>query len=106
MAASDDIAVRLQDASGGIVSEASSPSLAMLDVRYGLYQPGDPIIVDCPPGRDIGLMLDEALAPSIVRIPAGHMDFRNEPPGLLRETPSMASSRPAITVATPMSRGG
>ena len=72
---SNGITVRLQDASGNTVSEASSPILAMLDVRYRAYQPGDVLVVECPSDRDIELMLDKSLTPSIVRIPTGHMEF-------------------------------
>jgi hypothetical protein len=49
--------------------------LAMLDVRYRAYQPGDMLVVECSPDRDIELMLDKALAPSVVRVPTGHMEF-------------------------------
>lgn len=73
--ASNSISLELQDASESIVSEASSPSLAMLDVRYRPYQPGDTLVVDCPPDSVMELMLDKALAPSIVCIPTGHMEF-------------------------------
>lgn len=72
---SNGITIRLQDASGNTVSGASSPSLAMLDVRYRAYQPGDVLVVECPSDRDIELMLDKSLTPSIVRIPTGHMEF-------------------------------
>ena len=72
---SNIITVKLQDALGNTVSEASSPLLAMLDVRYRAYQPGDKLVVECSPDRDIELMLDEALAPSVVRVPTSHMEF-------------------------------
>lgn len=80
----DKIAIRLQDASGSIVSEALSSSLAVLDIRYRAYEQGDLFIVDVPGNRDIELMLDSCLAPSIVRIPGGHMEFP-VPFGIARE---------------------
>lgn len=70
------ITLRHVNASGETLNESVSEGLCMLDKRYCAYQPGDRIILECSQAPcELEVSLDESLAPSIVYLPSGRMEF-------------------------------
>lgn len=70
------ITLRHVNASGETLNKSVSEGLCMLDKRYCEYQPGDRIILECSQTPcELEVSLDESLAPSIVYLPSGRMEF-------------------------------
>ena len=70
------ITLRHINAAGEVLNESVSEGLCMLDKRYCEYQPGDRIVLECSETPcELEVSLDESLAPSVVYLPEGHMEF-------------------------------